>query len=235
MRHSSIPFSSFTILLGMLTLGQASDWSTSGNLALTSDYVFRGITQTDTGPALQVGVDVNHSKGFLAGAWVSNVDKDSYANASMEVDLYIGWNTTLGAGGTDFTFKALRMNYPGTDFSDNNTNEFSAYFGRQVGLASLSVGATYSNDSFGLGKYRYLDGSVSMPLGPTTIGLHVGMNDFDNIVDLDYMDYSLSVSGDVAGLGLSLTFSGTDAEDAGYNPDFCDDRIFLTISKVFTK
>ena len=51
-----------------------SEWGVSGNVGLFSDYVFRGYTQTINEPALQGGFDLEHSTGFYAGVWASNVD-----------------------------------------------------------------------------------------------------------------------------------------------------------------
>ncbi|MGA9659674.1 MAG: TorF family putative porin [Asticcacaulis sp.] len=75
----------------------------SYNIAATSDYVFRGFTQTDGDPALQGGIDF--SKGmFYAGAWASNVDFADY-----ELDLYAGIKPTY----KDFSFDlgAIYYNY----------------------------------------------------------------------------------------------------------------------------
>lgn len=43
------------------------------NVGLYSQYIFRGLTQTDRGPAVQGGVDLTHSSGFYLGAWASNI------------------------------------------------------------------------------------------------------------------------------------------------------------------
>ena len=52
--------------------GAAAD--ITGNVGLTTDYVFRGISQTDEKPAIQGGLDYAHSSGAYAGVWASNVD-----------------------------------------------------------------------------------------------------------------------------------------------------------------
>ena len=45
----------------------------TGNVALTTDYIFRGVTQTDGGPAISGGFDVD-ADGFYVGVWGSSVD-----------------------------------------------------------------------------------------------------------------------------------------------------------------
>ncbi|MDE2272471.1 MAG: TorF family putative porin [Xanthomonadaceae bacterium] len=59
----------------------------SGNAALVSDYVFRGLSQTWGQPALQGGVDVDAGRWHV-GAWTSNVSRNSYPGGGMELDLF---------------------------------------------------------------------------------------------------------------------------------------------------
>jgi uncharacterized protein (TIGR02001 family) len=60
-----------------------SDFTTSGSVGLFSQYIFRGLTQTDRRPALQGNFDINHSSGLYLGAWASNVSwpRDTVAGA----------------------------------------------------------------------------------------------------------------------------------------------------------
>ena len=50
-----------------------SDHSVSYNMALHSEYIFRGYTQTHNDPALSGGIDYEHSSGLYLGLWASNV------------------------------------------------------------------------------------------------------------------------------------------------------------------
>ena len=65
----------------------ASDFTASYNVGLFSQYIFRGLTQTNNKPALQGGFDVNHKSGLYIGGWASNVSwlRD---NASIGTALY---------------------------------------------------------------------------------------------------------------------------------------------------
>lgn len=62
----------------------------SANVALTTDYIFRGFSQTEEGPAIQGGFDVTY-KMFYAGVWASNLDfgGDDFNNdiANIEIDV----------------------------------------------------------------------------------------------------------------------------------------------------
>ena len=67
----------------------------SGNLGLTSDYRFRGISQTQNAPAIQGGIDYAHSSGLYIGNWNSSVSSQMYNNGSGVVSFTSGnWRST---------------------------------------------------------------------------------------------------------------------------------------------
>lgn len=87
----------------------------SMTLGATSDYIFRGISQTDQNPAAQGSVDLTYGI-FYAGVWASNVDFNDNPKANAEVDLYAGIKPTLGPGPlwgpVTFDFGVLYYTYP---------------------------------------------------------------------------------------------------------------------------
>lgn len=221
-----------------------SDWKLTGNVGLVSDYLFRGITQTDSNPAIQGGFDLTHEDGFFAGVWGSNVESDAtdatvvnYNGANMELDTYLGWSGEV-ADKTTLTAKVLRYNYPDTRFDPNNTNEFSLYLGHDFGAFSGKVGVNWSDDFYGFGDATYMDLGISIPVGPVTVGLHYGAQDYstDNVAGGadDYQDYSIGVSGTAAGLNLGLTYTGTSGVSTAnpFNPSY-DDALVFSVSKSF--
>lgn len=86
----------------------------SANLNLASHYRFRGIDQTWGRPALQGGVDWTHEGGWYAGAWASNVSRRSYPGGGAELDLYGGYNGSLGGDWT-YTLGVYGYVYPGAN------------------------------------------------------------------------------------------------------------------------
>jgi len=70
----------------------AEEHTFTGNVGLTTDYTFRGISQNYRNPAIQGGFDYAHESGVYAGTWASNVSANQYSNTSMEWDLYGGYN-----------------------------------------------------------------------------------------------------------------------------------------------
>lgn len=144
----------------------------SGNVGLFSQYVFRGLRQTDKDPALQGGFDYAHSSGLYLGTWASSVswlrDFDAYSSGgSLEWDFYGGYKTTFG---NDFGLDVglLYYWYPGnTAPGAKKANTLEAY----AGVSWKWLGAKYSyslNDkTFGIDDSRgtwYLDLSASVPI-----------------------------------------------------------------------
>ena len=72
-----------------------ADCAVAGNLAVTSDYMFRGLTQTWGGPAIQGGADLTMKNGFAAGFWASGISDKTYPGAALELDVYADYGTAI--------------------------------------------------------------------------------------------------------------------------------------------
>ena len=93
----------------------------TGNVGFFSQYIFRGLTQTDREPALQGGFDYAHSSGLYAGTWASNISwlRDQTTPAysrggSLEWDFYGGYKGTFGKSDFSYDLGTLYYWYPGT-------------------------------------------------------------------------------------------------------------------------
>src|SRR6187399_1120009 len=85
----------------------------TGNLSLTTDYRFRGISQTYKLPAVQGGLDFADKSGVYLGTWMSNVSGNSYNNgAGLEWDLYGGYKFNI-AENVQIDLGTLAYVYPG--------------------------------------------------------------------------------------------------------------------------
>jgi uncharacterized protein (TIGR02001 family) len=63
--------------------------SVSGSVALVTDYMFRGVSQSDEGLAIQGGLTVSHESGFYVGTWGSNLAGwGTFGGSSMELDIF---------------------------------------------------------------------------------------------------------------------------------------------------
>lgn len=99
--------------IGTAAAAPAAALDFSGSAALTSDYVLRGISQTQGDPALQVGVRATAANGFYASAWGSQIDYGPVLGTDAEVDLIAGWNRNLGTR-WNLDLNLTRYRYPGT-------------------------------------------------------------------------------------------------------------------------
>jgi uncharacterized protein (TIGR02001 family) len=146
--------------------------SFSGNAALTTDYRYRGMTQTQSDPALQGGFALSHSSGLYAGVWGSNVNFGS-ADPHLELDPYVGYATELPfAGKPKLDVGLWYYGYPSA--SDFNWLELYAKLGFSSVIASgdsLLAAVNYTNDFFGLEEDAwYLNATYTIPFADTGFG-----------------------------------------------------------------
>lgn len=89
-----------------------AEYAITANIGFTSDYVFNGISQSFRSPALQGGFDCTWTDGLYLGTWASSVSGNQYTNASLEWDIYAGYN---GKAGADFGYSIglISVFYPG--------------------------------------------------------------------------------------------------------------------------
>lgn len=215
--------------LALADTAPASPFST--NVALTSNYLYRGISQSGAHPAIQGGFDYAGASGLYIGAWGSSIswisDEQLGTNAGLELDTYAGYKGAAGAVSYDAGF--LRYNYPGTygtmatDFAKPDTNEVYGAVSYSIVTAKLSYSL---GDLFGVSNAKgstYLDLSANYPIGDSgyTLGAHYGKQAYkgssaDDLKskgqDPSYADYKLSVTKDLGtGYSASLAYSNTNA------------------------
>lgn len=203
---------------------ESGDHSTSASVALGTDYVWRGYSQTDEEVAISGSFDYAHASGFYAGTWASNIDFGS--DSSLEVDIYAGFGGDIGDSGLSFDVGVLRYMYPSE--GEINWNEYYgslsySYFTAFVGYTDEYGG----NDSIDATYYNF-SGAYDVSLGESIISLSaaVGYYDIDGN-NTDYTDWSVGASTELAGFGFDLSYIDTDVD----NDDLADDRIVFTISK----
>ncbi|MHB1233190.1 MAG: TorF family putative porin [Burkholderiales bacterium] len=204
-------------------------YTLTANVGLYSQYVFRGLTQTNEDPAVQGGFDFTHSSGFYLGTWASNIswlkeNATTAANAtagsyntggSIEMDFYGGYRGSVGDFGYDVGL--LQYYYPGTVIGTNiKADTLEAYIAGSWKWLSLKYSQSLG-DTFGVkdasGTY-YLDLSANVPIAETglTLGLHYGTQqykgkDYRNVGGANndtldsYDDYKVSLAYDLGKTG----------------------------------
>lgn len=211
----------------------------SANVALVSDYRFRGISQSNEDIALQGGFDYAFENGFYLGTWGSSVDFDSAVdfNGSLELDFYGGWGTSIGEN-SSIDIGYIYYYYPGDDNGlDGDYQEI--YF--NYGWKDLSLGVAYSDDYYGSSQeFFYAQANYDWGFAENwSLGLHVGWNKFEEDIFLssnkgDYVDYSVGVTWSALGVDLGLAWVGTDLSTADvFDTDWGDDTAVFSIAKSF--
>lgn len=208
----------------------------NGNVALTSDYVFRGFSQTQGDPAIQGGLDFIHDSGLYAGVWASNVESDSsapvnYNGSSVEADFYAGWAGSYKSLSVDAG--VLRYQYPGTATGANNTDEVHIGVGYDFGVTSTTVTLNYSPDYFGGDRALYWDIGAGIPVpGNFTLAAHYGITDYDDKArGNDYDDWRVGMSTERSGFGFDLSYTDTAGVSGNCGSDTCDGRFVFTVSR----
>jgi len=242
-----------TGLVGMPTFAVAADepaspHTLSANITLTSDYVFRGVSQSQNGPAIQGGFDYAHASGFYVGTWGSNVDWVSQGyktNNSMEIDLYGGYKGSMGDVGYDVG--VITYYYPGDDIVDVATPDTTEVY---LGVSWKFLSAKYSHvvsENFigwvnpGTGEesknsnYIELNANYDLGNGWGVLG-HVGYQKVEGFDDVSYTDWKVGVSKNIGFGTVALAYTDTDADTGWYTlggEQIADGRVFVSFSKSF--
>lgn len=150
-----------TAVLAFGAAAQAQDApSVSFNVGAASDYMFRGISQTDSKAQVYGGADLGIGT-FYAGVWLSNVD---FGSDHVEYDLYAGFKPTLGPVALDVAL--LRYGYTNQESGDN-FDFWEAKLAGSVPAGSGTIGAAvfYTPENFGkTGQATYVEVNGSVPL-----------------------------------------------------------------------
>jgi uncharacterized protein (TIGR02001 family) len=203
-------------LTSMQTALADSPWSVSANIGAVSNYIWRGVTQTQDGAAVQGGLDVAHESGFSAGAWISNIDWGT-PDPNYELDLYLGYSYAVN---DDLSFDLTGIYYA---YPDGRDSDF-AEIGGSATWKWFTLGLAYTvygqNDGglFDNGDWYYFGGFEygDLPFG-LTFSARGGYYDFryGGKPSADYWNYGASISKEAGDFGtFSLNWDQNDG-----NPD----------------
>lgn len=198
-------------LIGFIFLGQASINAAEfeSNVALSNDYVWRGMTQTSEETAISGGFDISGENGLYFGTWASNVEFGD--NAATELDWYAGYSNELESGVT-YDVGYLAYTYPG-----ENSLDFDEIY--------LGFGYSYFGVTFSLGQDSAPDNTeASFALGET--GVSVTYGDYEDYGKYTLISYDLPTA--IAGLGISIGWSDFSANTNSGLED--EDTILITFS-----
>lgn len=214
----------------------------SGSATLTSDYRFRGVSQSDEGMAVQGGFTISHSSGFYVGTWGSNLAGwGTFGGANMELDIYAGYKLPVGEGTLDLggTWYMYPSGADTTDFA-----ELYAKLSGSVGPIGLTAGVAYAPSQEALGNAfpvggppnpgdkednLYLSGDATYGVSgaPITLKAHIGYSDGNPGLGPNgtsvaptgtYLDWLIGADiVPISGLTLSVAYVDTDITEAEAN------------------
>jgi uncharacterized protein (TIGR02001 family) len=203
----------------------------TGNVGLYSEYIFRGLTQTDRDPAIQGGFDYAHSSGIYLGTWASNISwlKDFGAydrGGSMEWDFYGGYRGTFGTSDFGYDVGLLYYWYPGSASPGAvKANTLEVYGALSWKWLSAKYSYSLDDKTFGVrdsdGTW-YLDLSANVPITDKfSLQAHWGKQEFkghsggvSNDSQASYQDWKI---GATYALPMSFTIGAFYSDTASVN------------------
>jgi uncharacterized protein (TIGR02001 family) len=211
--------------------------SVSANVGLTSDYVFRGISQSNEEAAVQGGVDFTCGR-FYFGVWASSIYA---AEATTEVDIYGGIKGK--AGPISWDLGLLYYYYPGepsgAPFGFGNYLELKAAGSIDTWKGGTLTGTVfYSPDYLNfLGTTVTYEGTFTQTLPRVgmfspTFGATIGYSDIENFdASYSYWNVGLTLSF-LERWSVDIRYWGTDGEGLA-DTFLADDRVVATVKYTF--
>lgn len=216
----------------------APEHTFTANVGVFSQYIFRGISQTNEDPALQGGFDYAHSSGLYIGTWASNVSwlnegGATYQQGSAEIDVYGGYKSAIGETGVGYDVGVLQYWYPGQKLAGPKANTTEVYGALSWQWFTAKYSYAVSSQVFGNKNADgtwYLDLAAAYPIGETglTAGAHWGRQDYSGSGNslFSYNDWRISLAYDMGKLGEKLAgtevgvmYTDNTAKAAGYSKD----------------
>lgn len=165
------------------------------SFAVTSNYVFRGLSVSGSTPAVQGGATYNHSSGLSVDFWLSSSSIGAAGGGSNEYDITVKYTKKM----KDMTIEGGLVSYSYPQVAGEGTHEFFAAVNVQSINASLHI-----NPDSDLGDNTYIE--ISADIDKFNIALGVNSNDFA-AVDYNQVTASVALSNN-----LSLAVSQTDLD-----------------------
>ena len=208
------------------------------NVALSSDYRFRGVSQSRLKPAISGGADyTNNPTGLYVGTWLSSIKwiKDGGGDTNIEWDVYAGKRGSLGS---DFSYDVggLYYFYPSNGLA-TNANTFELY--GQLGYGPLYIKYSHATTNlFGVDDSKnsgYLDIGANVEVHDGyMLNLHAGRQKVEHNNSLSYSDYKVGVTKDFGVATVALAaIRGNIKSFAPNGKNLAKTGVVLTVSKTF--
>lgn len=196
----------------------------TGNIGFTSNYIWRGITQSGDEAAISGGLDYAHESGFYLGTWVSSLGGGQY-----EQDLYAGYG--FKAGPVDLDIGYISYMYP---IGDPQLDFAEVYVNGTWDKFKFGIAQTIDSDAGGQDDHMYLFVGADFEIAKDlTLGLLVGDYDFDGGDAADYSHWQVSLSKDDFTFAIDKNDGDVPTWNAIGVPNVDDMRFTVSYSKSF--
>lgn len=215
----------------------------SANVAVYSDYIYRGISQTLEEPALQGGIDWSHDSGLYVGVWGSNVNFGG-STEHVEVDVYGGYGGSIGKFGYDINL--LQYLYPGVSSSESfDFFEITPSISYDFGVATVGASLSYTSDNFGgSGDAYFYQATIEAPLPKGfTASANIGRWNIEDNTTFALPDYTTwgvglsyalgSLHSKLEAFSVGVDYTDTNIDRTACGSDNCDGRAVFNISASF--
>jgi uncharacterized protein (TIGR02001 family) len=199
------------------------------NIGANSDYVFRGISQTDEDPSVFGGIDATIGSIGYAGVWVSNVDFNNGTNA--EFDLYGGIKPVVGA--VTFDLGVIYYGYiDQPSHSNEDYWEFKAAASIPAGPATLGAAVFYSPEFFGkTGDATYYEVNAALPIPNSKFSVSGALGRQQVKGSADYTTWNAGIGFALTDhIGFDLRYWDTDEHSFG---KIYDSRVVIGVKATF--
>lgn len=225
------------VIAGSVLMAGVAQAGVTGNVAFTSDYLFRGVSQTMNNAAVQGTLSYAFDSGLYLTAWGSSA---GFANpdGGMELDTLIGYGGK--AGDLSYDVGVMRYNYPGA----NEPYAYEEVYG-SVSMAGAKLGVNYSPDYYNESdKFLYTYVSYGTEVAGVAVSASAGLNTFDSVAmmqkalgttsdDDSYVDYKVAFGKTLDGVALELAYVGSNIKEEDLANKLSEGRVVFTATKSF--
>jgi len=220
MKLIKLSLAAAVLATGMLA-AETSEVGISANVTATSNYVWRGMTQTDDSPAIQGGFDLDYN-GLYAGVWGSNISWTDDTSASLEADFYAGYANEISR----FSYDVGYVQYTYANATDgNNFGEAYAKLGYDFEVASIGAAYYMGVDTNNFDPDDAWEVSASAPL-PMEFSVDVTYGDYDT----SGAYYLVGVNKSLGKFDFTLAYTANDADGDSANEQ---DNVVFSVGTSF--
>lgn len=205
----------------------------TGVATLTSEYIYRGLAQSNNNPAFQFGLDYEFDTGLFVGAWASTIDLQSaFGERDTELDFYFGYHYESKSQSTA-TLTVLRYTYPGqpgVHSYDHNELLVSASWREHYSIEWSYTSNLYGLDSVG----RHWELRSEWPVASVwVVSAGLGGNDLSNIGVSGYLHWDAGASARFSRLVVDLRGYDNEPTDGFATPLSAGPRFVVSVSAAF--